>query len=221
MIAVSLCSAAYAQKTPFTVKAYAVRGAYLDNSHHFTKFGGIYPAGINLGFELPSTQQKPWQSYLNNPTVGIGVSGYDFGHDILGQCLAVYPYVLLNAIDSEYFQMRFKVAGGLGYVTETWYTQDGETSDQYYSSESNTVFGAPLNVYLNAGINLNVPVTDYLAFGVEFGYFHMSNGRTAMPNIGMNTIYGIGSNIYCTLKSKCQICPPNVIINSLWKRNNI
>ena len=170
----SSTSGSYA-KAPFSIKAYAVRGAYLDNSHHFTKFGGIYPTGINLGFELPSTQQKPWQSYLNNPTVGIGVSGYDFGHDILGQCLAVYPYVLLNAIDTEYFQMRFKVAGGLGYVTETWYTQDGGTSNEYYSSESNTVFGAPLNVYLNAGINLNVPVTDYLAFGVEFGYFHMSN----------------------------------------------
>lgn len=177
-------------KFPFTVKAYAVRGAYLDNNTHFNKFGGIYPAGINLGFELPSTGQKPWQSYLSDPTVGIGVSGFDFGHDILGYGLAVYPYILLDAIDTQYFQMRFKLAGGIGYVTETWYTQNGETSHEYYSPESNTVFGSPFNVYLNAGVNLNVPVTDYLAFGAEFGYFHMSNGRTAMPNIGMNSIYG-------------------------------
>ena len=190
-MAVTICNVASAQeKFPYSIKAYAVRGAYLDNSHHFTKFGGIYPAGVNLGFELPSTGQKPWQSYLSDPTVGIGVSGYDFGHDILGYCVAVYPYILLDAIDTQYFQMRFKVAGGLGYVTENWYTQDGETSNQYYSPESNTVFGAPFNVYLNAGINLNVPVTDYLAFGAEFGYFHMSNGRTSMPNVGMNTIYG-------------------------------
>ena len=177
-------------KFPFTVKAYAVRGAYLDNNTHFNKFGGIYPAGINLGFELPSTGQKPWQSYLNNPTVGIGVSGYDFGNDILGMSVAVYPYILLDAIDTEYFQMRFKIAGGLGYVTETWYTQEGETSKEYYADDSNTVFGSPFNVYLNAGVNLNVPVTKSFAFGAEFGYFHMSNGRTAMPNVGMNSIYG-------------------------------
>lgn len=177
-------------KFPFTVKAYAVRGAYLDDNTHFNKFGGIYPAGINLGFELPSTGQKPWQSYLNNPTVGIGVSGYDFGNDILGMSVAVYPYILLDAIDTEYFQMRFKIAGGLGYVTETWYTQEGETSKEYYADDSNTVFGSPFNVYLNAGVNLNVPVTKSFAFGAEFGYFHMSNGRTAMPNVGMNSIYG-------------------------------
>ena len=200
-MAVALCHVASASenitsenssngKFPFTVKAYAVRGAYLDNSTHFNKFGGIYPAGINLGFELPSTGQKPWQSYLNNPTVGIGVSGYDFGNDILGMSVAVYPYILLDAIDTEYFQMRFKIAGGLGYVTETWYTQEGETSKEYYADDSNTVFGSPFNVYLNAGVNLNVPVTKSFAFGAEFGYFHMSNGRTAMPNVGMNSIYG-------------------------------
>lgn len=200
-MAVTLCHVASASenitsenssngKFPFTVKAYAVRGAYLDNNTHFNKFGGIYPAGINLGFELPSTGQKPWQSYLSDPTVGIGVSGYDFGNDILGMSVAVYPYILLDAIDTEYFQMRFKIAGGLGYVTETWYTQEGETSKGYYADDSNTVFGSPFNVYLNAGVNLNVPVTKSFAFGAEFGYFHMSNGRTAMPNVGMNSIYG-------------------------------
>ena len=200
-MAVTLCHVASASenitsenssngKFPFTVKAYAVRGAYLDNNTHFNKFGGIYPAGINLGFELPSTGQKPWQSYLSDPTVGIGVSGYDFGNDILGMSVAVYPYILLDAIDTEYFQMRFKIAGGLGYVTETWYTQEGETSKEYYADDSNTVFGSPFNVYLNAGVNLNVPVTKSFAFGAEFGYFHMSNGRTAMPNVGMNSIYG-------------------------------
>lgn len=188
LMAVTFSSVAFAQD--YSIKSYAVRGAYLDKNHHFTKFNGIYPTGVTLALEFPSGQQKPWQSYLNNPTVGVGLSGYDFGNDILGNCIAVYPYILLDAIDTEYFQMRFKIAGGLGYVTETWYTQEGETSNEYYSEESNTVFGSPFNIYLNAGVNLNVPVSKSLAFGAEFGYFHMSNGRTAMPNVGMNTIYG-------------------------------
>ena len=206
LMAVTFSNVALAQN--YSIKAYAVRGAYLDKNHHFTKFGGIYPTGVNLGLEFPSAQQKPWQSYLNNPTVGVGLSGYDFGNEILGNCLAVYPYILLDAIDTEYFQMRFKLAGGLGYVTETWYTQEGETSKEYYSDESNTVFGSPFNIYLNAGVNLNVPVSKSLAFGAEFGYFHLSNGRTAMPNVGMNTIYG-SVGLTTTIASETKKAPVN------------
>ena len=177
-------------KCPFAIKAYPFRGTYLDKGVHFEKFGGAYPAGVNLGFEFPSQQQHPWQQYLNNATAGIGVSWIDMGHKMLGHSVAVYPYILLNAIDTDYFQMRFKVAGGLAAVTEHWYTQEDQDPDHYYEPTVNTVFGCFLNVYLNAGIQLNIPITKYLAFGTEFGYFHMSNGRTNMPNIGMNAIYG-------------------------------
>ena len=104
--------------------------------------------------------------------------------------IAVYPYILLDAIDTDHFQMRFKVAGGLGAVTEHWYTQDDTDPDHYYHTTVNTIFGCTLNAYLNAGINLNIPITRYLAVGGEFGYFHMSNGRVCMPNIGVNALYG-------------------------------
>lgn len=177
-------------KTPFAIKAYPFRGAYLDKNTHFEKFGGIYPAGVNLGLELPSQQQRPWQQYLNNATAGIGMSWIKLGHEMLGHSIAVYPYILFNAIDTDYFQMRFKVAGGLAGVTEHWYTQADQDPDHYYDPTVNTVFGCYLNVYLNAGVQLNIPITKHLAFGTEFGYFHMSNGRTCMPNIGANAIYG-------------------------------
>lgn len=177
-------------KVPFSIKAYPFRGMYLDKNTHFEKFGPISPAGVHMGVEFPSLQQRPWQQYLGNPTVGLGVSWIDLGHDMLGMGFAVYPYILLDAIDTKYFQMRFKVAGGLAAVTEHWYTQDDTDPDHYYEPTVNTVFGCTLNVYLNAGINLNVPVTKYLAVGGELGYFHMSNGRTCMPNIGANALYG-------------------------------
>ena len=177
-------------KFPFAIKAYPFRGAYLDSGTHWDKFGGAYPAGVHLGFELPSQQQRPWQQYLNNATFGVGLSWLDLGHKMLGHSIAAYPYVLLNAIDADYLQMRVKVAGGLAYVTEHWYTQEDQNPDHYYEPTVNTVFGCYLNVYLNAGVQLNVPITKYLALGTEFGYFHMSNGRTSMPNIGANAVYG-------------------------------
>ena len=177
-------------KVPFSIKAYPFRGTYLDSGTHFEKFGGAAPAGVNLGLELPSQQQLPWQQYLNNATVGLGLSWMNLGHEMLGHSIAVYPYILLNAIDTDYFQMRFKVAGGIAGVTEHWYTQEDQNPDNYYEPTVNTVFGCYHNVYLSAGIQLNVPITKYLAFGTEFAYFHMSNGRTNMPNIGANAVYG-------------------------------
>ena len=177
-------------KFPFAIKAYPFRGAYLDKNTHFEKFGGAYPAGVNLGFELPSQQQYPWQQYLNNATAGIGLTWIDLGHEMLGHSVAVYPYIALNAINTDFFQMKVKVAGGLAYVSEHWYTQEDQDPDNYYEPTVNTVFGCYLNVYLNAAVQLNVPITKYLALGTEFGYFHMSNGRTSMPNIGANAVYG-------------------------------
>ena len=178
------------QKFPFAIKAYPFRGMYLDKGVHWDKFAPAGPAGVHMGFELPSRNLRPWQQYLSDPTVGIGVSWLDFGHDMLGMGVAIHPYILLDAIDTEYFQMRFKVAGGAGFVSEHWYTQEDQDPDHYYEPTVNTIFGCTLNAYLNAGINLNVPITRYLAFGGEFGFFHMSNGRTCMPNIGVNSLYG-------------------------------
>ncbi len=177
-------------KFPFSIKAYPFRGTYLDSGRHWDKFGGAYPAGVNLGFELPSTMKYPWQQYLGNATVGVGLSWIDFGHKMLGHSISLYPYILLDAIDTEYFQMRFKVAGGPAAVTEHWYTQADQDPDHYYEPTVNTIFGCTINAYLNAGINLNVPINRYLALGGEFGFFHMSNGRTCMPNIGVNALYG-------------------------------
>lgn len=177
-------------KNRFSIKSYAFRGTYLDSSTHFEKFGAASPAGINLGLEFPSQQQYPWQQYLNNATVGVGLSWIDLGHKMLGHSFAVYPYILLNAIDTDFFQMKVKVAGGIAGVTEHWYTQEDQDPINYYEPTVNTVFGCYHNVYLSAGVHLNVPITKSLAFGTEFSYFHMSNGRTNMPNIGLNALYG-------------------------------
>lgn len=177
-------------KNRFSIKSYAFRGTYLDSGTHFEKFGAAAPAGVNLGLEFPSQQQYPWQQYLNNATVGIGLSWMDMGHKMLGHSFAVYPYILLNAIDTDFFQMRFKVAGGIAGVTEHWYTQEDQDPEHYYKPTVNTVFGCYHNVYLSAGVQLNVPISRSLALGTEFAYLHMSNGRTNMPNIGLNALYG-------------------------------
>ena len=177
----------------FAIKVQPFLGSYLDkNNHHFEKLGLERLDGMNLGIEFPSEQQRPWQQYLNNSTLGIGLSIIDWNSEYLGQAIAMYPYLLIPAVRTEQFQLNFKVAGGLGYVNETWYTQEIQDPELYGNDDAmtNNVFGSHLNAYLSAGVNANYNVTRNVALHGEFGYFHMSNGRTCMPNLGANVLYG-------------------------------
>ena len=198
LTAVLCCTFASAQtlKTGndrFAIKVQPFFGSYLDkNNHHFEKLGLVNLNGMNLGIEFPSEQQRPWQQYLNNSTLGIGLSVIDWQSEYLGKAVAMYPYLLIPAVRTEQFQFNFKVAGGLGVVNETWYTQEEHDPDRYFddTAMTNNVFGCFLNAYLSAGVNFNYAVTRNVALHGEFGYFHMSNGRTCMPNLGANILYG-------------------------------
>ena len=187
----------------FAIKVQPFFGSYLDKgNHHFEKLGLDNLSGMNLGIEFPSEQQRPWQQYLNNSTLGIGLSVIDWQSEYLGKAIAMYPYLLIPAIRTDKFQFNFKVAGGLGVVNETWYTQDDHDPDHYFNDNAmtNNVFGCYLNAYLSAGANFNYSVTRNVALHGEVGYFHMSNGRTCMPNLGANVLYG-GVGVVTTFNS--------------------
>ena len=178
----------------FAIKVEPFQGSYTSHSYHFEKFRPFSPSGINLGLELPSSQQRPWQQYLGNPTWGVGLSVIDFGHAMMGEAVSMYPYLLIPAVRSKYLGVNFKVAAGLGVVTEHWYTGDVDPDNyEYYSPDVNTIFGCYLNAYLSAALNVSVPITKNVALNGEAGYFHMSNGRTCMPNVGADILFaGVG-----------------------------
>ena len=178
----------------FAIKVEPFKGSYTSHSYHFEKFRPFAPQGINLGLELPSSQQRPWQQYLGSPTWGVGLSVFDLGHEMLGEAVSMYPYLLIPAVRSKYLGISFKVAAGLGVVTEHWYTGKVDPDNYiYYSPDVNTIFGCYLNAYLSAALNVSVPITQNVALNGEAGYFHMSNGRTCMPNIGADILFaGVG-----------------------------
>ena len=188
----------------FSIKAQAFYGSYLDkNNHHFEKLGLENLSGVNLGVEFPSEQQRPWQQYLNNSTLGVGLSIIDWNSVYMGKAVAMYPYLLIPAVRNQRFQFNVKIAAGLGVVSETWNTQEIHDPDRYFddSAMTNNVFGCYLNAYLSAGLNLNYYVTRNVALHGEFGYFHMSNGRTCMPNLGANIMYA-GAGLIATLNTE-------------------
>ena len=174
----------------FAIKAQGIMGFYIDVHDNMRADMPSAPTGLIFGIEFPSTQQRPWQQYLLNPTVGLGMTYLNFGSDRFGHAVALYPYILLNCIRTQHFEMKVKLAPGLAVVNEHWYTQEDQDVHHYYDATTNAIFGCYLNAYLNAGLNLNFPITRNFAINGEFGFIHMSNGRICMPNVGANIFYG-------------------------------
>ena len=182
----------------FSIKAQYMMGFYIDKHSNMTADMPSAPVGINLGVEFPSSQQRPWQQYLQNPTVGLGMTYLNLGSERYGHVVALYPYIMLNCVRVKNFEMKVKLASGLGVVNEHWYTQEDQNVDHYYDKTTNAIFGCYLNAYLSAGLNLDFPITRNLAINSEFGFIHMCNGRMFMPNVGANIFYG-GLGVIATI----------------------
>ena len=167
----------------FSIKTQFFMGTYLDPSSNIKEIDPNAPVGLNLGIEFPSSRQRPWQQYLNDPTVGLGITSINLGNDVMGEGIAMYPYILLNVFRKEHFNVNIKLASGLIAV-------NGHYKATINEEIPNKTFGSCINAYLNGGLNIDFPITRNLKINSELGFVHISNGRIAEPNKGANILYG-------------------------------
>lgn len=167
----------------FSFKVQPSVGMYLDPSSNIEDIDPNAPTAINFGIEFPSSRQRPWQQYLNDPTVGLGVSYLNLGNDAMGEGIAMYPYIMIYGLREEHIEAKLKVAGGLVAV-------NGHYKATINQVIPNKTFGSGINAYLSAGLNLDFPITRNFAINSELGFYHISNGRSVEPNKGVNILYG-------------------------------
>ena len=173
----------------FSLKVQPFVGSYVSPNGNMEAIDPTFPSGINFGFEFPSNQQRPWQQYLNNSTYGVGISYIDNGDKVMGHTVSIYPYIMLNCLRTKHFELAIKMASGLAYCSETYWTNE-QTPDNRDNVNAHFTFGSRLNAYLSGGVNFNFIVNRNLTINTEFGYYHMSNGRIMEPNMGANVLYG-------------------------------
>lgn len=172
----------------FSLKVQPFVGGYLSPNGNLEAINPSAPAGVNFGFEFPSNQQRPWQQYLNNSTLGVGLTYIDLGDKVMGKAVSIYPYIMINCLRLKHFELGIKLASGLAYCSETYWTNT--QTDNRDDVTAHFTFGSHLNAYLSGGVNLNFPLTRNLTLNGELGFSHMSNGRIMEPNMGANILYG-------------------------------
>ena len=143
----------------FAIKLQPFMGGYLMASSNLKEINPNGPVGINFGIEFPSTRQRPWQQYLNDPTVGLGISYIDFGAKTMGKGVAMYPYIMINGVRSEHFHLKVKLGSGLLALNEHYYTTLDEPTP-------NKTFSTTINAYLTGGLNFEFPITRNFAINI-------------------------------------------------------
>lgn len=156
-----------------------------DNPEHkriSSKLGGDIRAGFSFA---PSTPE--WVLYPGlYQGIGVGMRSF-LCNDMLGTPISVYAYqgapiVHINRHLWLGYEWQFGVACGWKHFDE---------NDYYY----NLAIGTPVTAYLGLGIKLHYQLSErwQISAGVEAD--HYSNGNTAWPNAGINSI---GANVGIT-----------------------
>jgi hypothetical protein len=146
------------------------------------------PVSDNVNaYELNFLQQtygkKPWHQRHGYPLVGVGITLTDYGmNDIYGKCIGIAPVLQLPLARYRNFEWTFKVAMGLGYITEKFERIPGWDT-------VNNAIGSHINNYTLFATDIRYRINKHWDVQAGLNFSHASNASFRRPNLGYNT-YG-------------------------------
>ncbi len=136
-----------------------------------------YIRGCDLNIGRSNFGSDNWEKFFNYPEIGVGLYYTSLGNkSVYGEGWALYPYINFNIAQTSKFKASYKVAWGLGYVTNP-YSEDNYT---------NMAIGSHFNAYIGLGLLLDYRISKHLSLTGGWSLHHFSNGGEKKPNKGMN-----------------------------------
>ena len=103
----------------YQIKGEYIYGTILKHTVHLENLIKGPVQGGELDIEWKTMGEKPWHQYYNFPTVGVGLVGLDLGNpEMLGQLLAVYPYLNFKLIETDFFKLKLKAGAGMSFLNK-------------------------------------------------------------------------------------------------------
>lgn len=170
----------------YQIKAEYIYGNILKHTTHLNNLVKDPIRGGEIAIEWQTFGEKPWHQYYNFPKVGVSLVGMDLGNpEMLGQLLAIYPYLNLKLIDSKYFKFKLKGGAGMSFLNKRF---DNTATDFNNLKTGNAAIGSILNVYFAGGANIEVPILSGISLLAGYNWNHASNGSFYQPNSGINML---------------------------------
>lgn len=158
-----------------------VRGHYgfiIPHSKAIAEIANTNPWGIEADLAWHLLREKVWKYCYCYPRTGFSLNYYNFSlPEILGQSLALYPYIEPYIRPHKRFSISFRFGIGPAWVTRVY---DADTNPDNFFFSNHLSFIAMINAALNYRFS------KILSARVAFNYNHISNGGLTQPNVGMN-----------------------------------
>ena len=141
---------------------------------------------INLLYQ--TTGKDIWEKLFRKPRIGYGFSYYYMrDHDVFGSALGFYGLYDIPFLKIRSFVSTYRINCGLSYLTEVW-----DLNDNFLQ----TAIGSHINIYFRLSMNARLSVSKKSEFIIDAGITHCSNGRTTLPNLGINLVTSTIGYIY-------------------------
>lgn len=176
-------------------------GSLVKHNEHLNNLVKNSVTGFGLSMEWQTDGSSMWHQYFNFPSVGVSGTYLNLGNpEMLGQVIAVYPYLQLPLVRSEGLQVNIKPGAGISFLTKYYGntphiegTLDTEVTNDEGVTErvsygANSAVGSMLNVFLNLGINAEYTFSEDFSLSLGAVWNHVSNGNLIKPNSGLNMI---------------------------------
>ena len=143
--------------------------------------------GVNVGVDFAPDWQalKDW----NNATIGVGLSYWNMGHELLGHAIAPYAYMNIPLVKLPRFELGLRPGIGAAFMTKTYRNTVPEGQMFVSLTDANQCVGSVTNLYFPEVLYMNFPLAKGWSISLAGGWYHISNGSTVQPNSGYN-IFG-------------------------------
>lgn len=143
--------------------------------------------GVNVGVDFAPDWKalKDW----NNATIGVGLSYWNMGHELLGHAIAPYAYMNIPLVKLPRFELGLRPSIGAAFMTKTYRNTVPEGQLFVSVTDANQCVGSVTNLYFPEVLYMNFPLAKGWSISLAGGWYHISNGSTVQPNSGYN-IFG-------------------------------
>lgn len=144
--------------------------------------------GVNVGVDFAPDWQalKDW----NNATIGVGLSYWNMGHELLGHAIAPYAYMNIPLVKLPRFELGLRPGIGAAFMTKTYRNTVPEGQLFVSVTDANQCVGSVTNLYFPEVLYMNFPLAKGWSISLAGGWYHISNGSVRQPNSGYNIFGG-------------------------------
>lgn len=138
--------------------------------------------GLRVAYSKRPKKASEFFEKFNYPAIGVAVNAVQYGDkEIFGASLGANATLTFYVIEKEKFNFQITTGMGAGYLSKQY-----ENSFQ----RLNTAIGSHFNLTATILAGLEFPVLNHLYIKPQVGILHYSNGRTSLPNLGTNFVFG-------------------------------